>query len=324
MADETVDVDEWELERPESASFEWDPTVDDDEDSEDEEPPAAEPPAAEPPAAEPSAAVEPEDSEPAAQTGEPESDAAPSVAETHEEDAFQNADVPEEEVRDDETVRSWLLGEVLDEPPAAADEASGAFDSASEASFASFAQVVDEPHAAVDEPPLAAEPPAAAPAADEPQVDEPPLEPDPAPGLQAVFEEEDDAMSEASFYAVAGEGDRFAIEPTQPAIRVDEPPNRVRRVELPPRLDATAGGGGGGFASERAHAHLNDLPSLRAQLRSLGPLGEQLYALAAQQAAASRRTLKHTPQAERNAVGENEWWRCLLESLGVQAAGQLQ
>jgi len=70
------------------------------------------------------------------------------------------------------------------------------------------------------------------------------------------------------------------------------------RLGDPPRPDAKFGAAA--LTDEREHPYLNELPTLRAQLRSIGPLGEQLYALASRQAASARRTQKHSKSCHRN------------------------
>ena len=71
------------------------------------------------------------------------------------------------------------------------------------------------------------------------------------------------------------------------------------------------------LVDERPKAFKHDLPSLRANLRRLGPMGQQLQQLAIRHAALAKRTHKHTPHSQRAAVPEAEWWNCLLESLGL-------
>ena len=133
----------------------------------------------------------------------------------------------------------------------------------------------------------------------------------------------DDDASEISWHAVPGPQDRFIIDPAErpelsapaaaPRRAAEVRPQAIKRIAVPepPKYGAAA------LTDERSHPYLNELPTLRAQLRSIGPLGEQLYALASRQAAAARRTQKHTPHAQRGTVGEAEWWNCLLESLGL-------
>jgi len=238
------------------------------------------------------------------------------------------ADEAVDEPGDDETVRSWLLGEAPaadgeapaadGEAPAADDDApeapESALDSASEASFA----ISETPACVISEDTVADSTLAASVAAEEAaaEVDKPTAAADASATLPAVVEEDDDVLSEDSFRLLPGETDRFAIEPSQ-SMRHAEPSNRVRRVPLPSRVQPARDGAGGGIATERSHAYPNDLTRLRANLRSLGPVGEPLYALATQQVAIARRTLKHTPRSELHAVGEAEWWQCLLESLGM-------
>ena len=141
-----------------------------------------------------------------------------------------------------------------------------------------------------------------------------------------VDEDDDDHASEASFHIVPGAHDRFIVEPppevaarAAAAARADALPNKITRHDLPPRVLPPARYGSDALTDERAHPYLNELPTLRAQLRSLGPLGEQLYALAAAQTATARRTQKHTPLGRQGASTDEEWWGCLLGALGLPA-----
>eukprot|EP00322_Chrysochromulina_rotalis_P028022 CAMPEP_0115867824 /NCGR_PEP_ID=MMETSP0287-20121206/20966_1 /TAXON_ID=412157 /ORGANISM="Chrysochromulina rotalis, Strain UIO044" /LENGTH=336 /DNA_ID=CAMNT_0003322439 /DNA_START=21 /DNA_END=1028 /DNA_ORIENTATION=- len=336
MADETaIDDGEWELERPEVVSFMWDAAsnVSDDDDSDAEIVQGS--PASESSVLATAAMNDGEKAElPIAEgstVDDKQSDQDAAAAETNEpEDVDAPASISAEP-RDDETVRSWMLGEADEANATTADGASCALDSSSEASFASWAcsdahlpsfdgaafagHAADESVPADDDGvdfPFADAPSSSA------ELDVPPIEQPvhavshqqlPAVDEEAGDIDEDDNASEASFHIVPGAQDHFAVEPTQPVRRADEPPppNRITRVGLPPRIEP-ARYGNAALTDERKHAHLNALPSLRAQLKSLGPLGEELYALAAQQAAAARRTRKHTPQAERGVVDETEWW----------------
>ena len=247
-------------------------------------------------------------------------------------DSFEHTAVPKaledlserpEEQRDDETVRSWHLGKApTAEAPTVLVAAEGAMDSASEMSSASFAcsdahtggaVVCDEAFSESSLPMMAAEVDEAA--AEDDTFSEasfyavaagPTAEPT-AEALEA-HEEEDGALSEASFYVLPGQANPFEAEPKPTG------DNRVKRVVLPPRLAPSKLPRSGARPNELAN-----LSSLRASLRNLGPIGEELCALAEELAAVSRRTLKHTPLAERHVVGEFEWWQALLEGLGVRA-----
>jgi hypothetical protein len=140
--------------------------------------------------------------------------------------------------------------------------------------------------------------------------------------------EDDECVSEASFHLAPGPRDRFQIEqPEPPALAPAEPPrpppNRVTRIPMGPRIEGARYGADALVDErERAHPHLNELPALRAQLRSFGPLGEELHALACRQAASVRRNQKHVLQSERNPISETDWWNCLLQSLGLPAVTQ--
>ena len=92
---------------------------------------------------------------------------------------------------------------------------------------------------------------------------------------------------------------------------------KTRITRLPVAPVPPAKYGADAVADERAKAFQQDLPALRAQLRALGPMGQQLQQLAIKHAASARRTHKHTPHNQRAAVPEADWWNCLLESLGL-------
>ena len=51
----------------------------------------------------------------------------------------------------------------------------------------------------------------------------------------------------------------------------------------------------------------------------MGTLGKQLHELANKQMTAAARTHKHTPMTQRHAISDCEWWRALLESVGLDA-----
>ena len=342
-----VDEAAWELEEPEQ--FDWDPgssgiasSVDGDEGDEDEGVPADS-------AVDAAAAVAEEEPE------EPAAPATPArVGTTVASEDIDDVDGPPTP-EEDAFESSWTLGdapasELPAEPEAAGYGVVPTFDSASEAgsevSWAcSDATPVLRPSAApvhvaststaAAEAAFVAEAVAAAPVAEAPSIDMPLA----AAGeelirgaAQSVSDDDaavEDTASEASFHVVPGPHDRFVVETADvssgarlaarpPPARPKASSNRMKRIDLPTHAEA-AKYGAAALTDERSHPYLNELPTLRAQLRSIGPLGEQLYALASRQAATARRTAKHTPQAQRHVVGEAEWWNCLLESLGLPA-----
>ena len=318
-AEDHVAEDDWVLEQ-EPKTFEWD--ADDGDDSDDHEESAM------PKAAGPVSTVEldPEPRQapaPVLERGLEPTDAVDSFEHTAAPKSLEEVSERPEEQRDDETVRSWHLGKApTAEAPTVLVAAEGAMDSASEMSSASFAcsdahtggaVVCDEAFSESSLPMMAAEVDEAA--AEDDMFSEasfyavaagPTAEPT-AEALEA-HEEEDGALSEASFYVLPGQANPFEAEPKPTG------DNRVKRVVLPPRLAPSKLPRSGARPNELAN-----LSSLRASLRNLGPIGEELCALAEELAAVSRRTLKHTPLAERHVVGEFEWWQALLEGLGVRA-----
>lgn len=151
----------------------------------------------------------------------------------------------------------------------------------------------------------------------------------------------DEVLSDSSF--ILERAARFAVE---------APPRNFERymhtaVTVPPRYGVDA------LVDERPAHHIDasERHRIRAQLRQLGPLGAQLQVrgpslpgllrllacrplmqplpcmraqtLALQHTARERRTLKHTPYGEREAVREDEWWSCLLTSLGLPSLEEL-
>ena len=114
------------------------------------------------------------------------------------------------------------------------------------------------------------------------------------------------------------------VEPAPPFV-VSGGDRKIKTVHLPPRYNADA------LVNERDDAEATtekggmreDLSAIRAQLRALGPIGTQLQALALKHASLARRTSKHTPEAEKEAVSEAAWWNCLLESLGLPSLASL-
>ena len=129
----------------------------------------------------------------------------------------------------------------------------------------------------------------------------------------------DDDASVVSFDLIAAP--RFALneesKKRQEAQQRAEMASRVKRVEAPPRYGTDA------LVDERPMVSHNELPALKAQLRALGPIGQQLQALALKHAAAARRTHKHTPAHQRDVVTEDMWWDCLLQSLGLPSLEEL-
>ena len=129
----------------------------------------------------------------------------------------------------------------------------------------------------------------------------------------------DDDASVVSFDLIAAP--RFALneesKKRQEAQQRAEMASRVKRVEAPPRYGTDA------LVDERPMVSHNELPALKAQLRALGPMGQQLQALALKHAAAARRTHKHTPAHQRDVVTEDMWWDCLLQSLGLPSLEEL-
>jgi len=96
-----------------------------------------------------------------------------------------------------------------------------------------------------------------------------------------------------------------------------EAAKKVTRVPLAPKY------GGEALVDERSQAFAHELPALRSSLRALGPVGQELQALALKAAAQARRTHKHTPQAQRAVVSETEWWDTLLAALGLPSLAAL-
>jgi hypothetical protein len=321
-AEDHVAEDDWVLEQ-EPKTFEWD--ADDGDDSDDHEESAM------PKAAGPVSTVEldPEPRQapaPVLERGLEPTDAVDSFEHTAAPKSLEEVSERPEEQRDDETVRSWHLGKApTAEAPTVLVAAEGAMDSASEMSSASFAcsdahtggaVVFDEAFSESSLPMMAAEVAEEAAAEDDTFSEAsfyavaagPTAEPT-AEALEA-HEEEDGALSDASFYVLPGQADPFEAEPTP----VPTGDHRVKRVVLPPRLAPSKLPSSGARPNELAN-----LSNLRASLRNLGPIGEELCALAEELAVVSKRTLKHTPLAERHVVSEFEWWQTLLEGLDVQA-----
>lgn len=292
-----VEDEEWKLERPEPEQYEWEAASADSSDDSD-----AVPQDESIVVAEPVAATQNQTDAAAWQ------DATPPI---EQDDITSDDRFPEHEQRDNDTVRSWELSEEA--------EQAAVLDSASDASYTSWSYAESQAPSAAS---LMVQP------ATEPsdvQTDEtvPQDEPDRGivtnyPHLSAV-EEEDENVSEASFHINPGAEDRFIIEPSIPPRSTAEfTTNRITRMDM--RQPIRSGRyGADALVDERKQSHLNDLPSLRAQLQMQGPMAERLRNIAAHEVAKSRRTGKHTPAAHRNAIGESEWWDCLLESLGVHA-----